>query len=161
MRVLVAGASGTVGKVLVPALVARGHRVLGLVRSQQSASLAQGLGAQPVIADALDQAAVMACAQKFQPDAVARELTALPASTDLRHFAKVFEQTNRLRTAGLDNLLAAARAPLRLDDRRARWLECQVQAHVRVAAAVRVMARRFPARTVMNPRFGAEPERHR
>jgi 2-alkyl-3-oxoalkanoate reductase len=110
MRVLVAGASGTVGKVLVPALVARGHQVLGLVRTQQSASLAHGLGAQPVIADALDRDAVMACAKRFEPEAVAHELTALPPTTDLRHFAKVFEQTNRLRTLGLDNLLAAARA---------------------------------------------------
>lgn len=110
MRVLVAGASGVVGKVVLPALVARGHTVMGLVRSPSSAAPVEGLGAQPAIVDALDAAAVRDCLQRFQPHAVAHELTALPATTDLRHFAEVFEQTNRLRTAGLDNLLAAARA---------------------------------------------------
>jgi uncharacterized protein YbjT (DUF2867 family) len=50
MRVLVAGASGTVGKIPVPALMARGQQVLGLMRSQQSASLTQSLGAQPTFA---------------------------------------------------------------------------------------------------------------
>ena len=110
MRVLVAGASGTVGKVLVPALVARGHTVMGLVRSPSSAARVEGLGAQPAVVDALDCAAVRNCLQQFRPHAVAHELTALPATTDLRHFAKVFEQTNRLRTTGLDHLLASARA---------------------------------------------------
>jgi 2-alkyl-3-oxoalkanoate reductase len=110
MRVLVAGAAGVVGRVLVPALVARGHKVLGLVRSDNSASRVQSLGAQPVIADALDRTSIAECVQRFQPDAITHQLTALPASTDLRRFAKVFEQTNRLRTVGLDNLLAAARA---------------------------------------------------
>jgi 2-alkyl-3-oxoalkanoate reductase len=110
MRVLVAGAGGVVGKVLVPALAARGHKVLGLVHSEERASLVQSLGAQPVIADALDRTGIADCVQRFKPDAITHQLTALPASTDLRHFGKVFEQTNRLRTTGLDNLLAAARA---------------------------------------------------
>jgi 2-alkyl-3-oxoalkanoate reductase len=109
MRVLVAGAGGVVGRVLVPALLARGHKVLGLVHGKDGASRVHSLGAQPAIADALDGTSIADCVQRFQPDAITHQLTALPASTDLRHFAKVFEQTNRLRTVGLDNLLAAAR----------------------------------------------------
>jgi 2-alkyl-3-oxoalkanoate reductase len=110
MRVLVAGASGVVGRVLLPALVARGHKVMGLVRRPSSGAQVARLGAEPAVIDALDAAAVHDCLRRFRPNAVAHELTALPASDDLRHFAKVFEQTNRLRTSGLDNLLAAARA---------------------------------------------------
>jgi 2-alkyl-3-oxoalkanoate reductase len=110
MRVLIAGAGGVVGTVIVPALVARGHTVMGLVRSQPSAARVESQGAQPAVVDALDADAVRACLQAFRPHAVAHELTALPRSMDLRHFAKVFEPTNRLRTVGLDILLAASRA---------------------------------------------------
>lgn len=110
MRVLVAGASGVVGKALVPALLARGHTVAGIVRKSASAEFLARLGATPIVADALDRPAMMACVADFGPEIVTHQLTALPATTDLRKFARLFEQTNRLRTEGLDNLMNAARA---------------------------------------------------
>jgi 2-alkyl-3-oxoalkanoate reductase len=113
MRIVVAGASGVVGKVLVPALVARGHQVLGLVRSATGASLVARAGAEPALVDALDQSAVLKQFQLFGPVAVIHQLTALSAVTDLRDFFrdfdKVFAQTNLLRTRGTDNLLLAGR----------------------------------------------------
>ena len=113
MRIVVAGASGVVGKVLVPSLVARGHEVLGLVRSAAGASAVVRTGAEPALVDALDQSAVLEQFRLFRPQAIVHQLTALSATTDLRDFVRdfdrVFAQTNLLRTRGTDNLLAAGR----------------------------------------------------
>ena len=109
MRVLVAGASGAIGRTLVPALLARGHQVAGLVRTEASGALVAGQGAVPFVADALVPVGVSACFEQFRPEAVAHQLTALSAAADLRHFDRVFAKTNALRTRGTDILLAAAR----------------------------------------------------
>ena len=109
MRVLVAGASGAIGRALVPALLARGHEVAGLVRSEEGGASVADQGAEPLIADALEPLAVMACFERFRPDAVAHQLTALTAVLDLRDFDAAFAKTNALRTRGTDNLIAAAR----------------------------------------------------
>ena len=109
MRVLVAGASGAIGRALVPALLARGHEVAGLVRSEEGGASVADQGAEPLIADALEALAVMACFERFRPDAVAHQLTALTAVVDLRDFDAAFAKTNALRTRGTDNLIAAAR----------------------------------------------------
>jgi 2-alkyl-3-oxoalkanoate reductase len=110
MRILVAGASGAIGKTLVPALVKRGHTVAGIIRSVTNSALVEKLGATPVTADALDPAAVLMAFRAFRPDVVIHQLTAIPANPNLFNFDKVFALTNRLRTEGTDNLLAAARA---------------------------------------------------
>ena len=110
MRVIVAGASGAVGKVLVPELVRRGHEVAGLVRSAAGDSLVRKLGAEPLVTDALDRQALLERLARVLPNAVIHQLTALPSHFDLRDFDAVFAQTNRLRTEGTDNLIAAARA---------------------------------------------------
>jgi len=109
MRIVVAGASGAIGKVLVPSLLARGHKVLGLVRSADGASRVAQSGAEPALVDALDQSMLLEPCRLFRPDAIVHQLTALPANTDLRDFDRVFAQTNLLRTKGTDNLLAACR----------------------------------------------------
>jgi 2-alkyl-3-oxoalkanoate reductase len=109
MRVLVAGASGAIGRALVPALLARGHEVAGLVRNEEGGARVANQRAEPLIADALDASAVMACFERFRPEAVAHQLTALAAAIDLRDFDAVFAKTNALRTRGTDNLVAAAR----------------------------------------------------
>lgn len=109
MRILVAGASGVAGRSLIPALVARGHAVAGLVRKDRSAALVERMGARPFVADALDAARVQQCLEDFRPEAVTHQMTALPQSMDLRDFERVFAATNALRTRGLDILLAAAR----------------------------------------------------
>src|SRR3954449_7165581 len=109
MKVFLAGASGALGKRLVPQLIDRGHTVVGTTRSQSKAALLRDLGAEPVVVDALDRDAVVAAVTGAKPDAIVHQLTAL-SDIDFRKFDKSFELTDRLRTEGTDNLLAAARA---------------------------------------------------
>ena len=58
MRIFVAGASGALGKQLVPRLVAGGHEVVGMTRSERGAELVRGMGARAAIADALEPESV-------------------------------------------------------------------------------------------------------
>jgi len=109
MRVLVAGATGAVGTRLVPQLVERGHEVIGTSRSSENAPLLRALGAEPVVLDVLDPDATSQAVASAEPDAIVHEATALAGKTDFRHWDESFAGTNRLRTAGTDSLLAAAR----------------------------------------------------
>jgi 2-alkyl-3-oxoalkanoate reductase len=110
MKVFVAGASGAIGKRLVPVLVKAGHAVFGMTHSPVKAAAIRAAGAEPVIADALDAQAVMTSVKSAQPDAVIHELTAIPSRLNFRKVNREFALTDRLRTEGTDNLLAAARA---------------------------------------------------
>jgi nucleoside-diphosphate-sugar epimerase len=110
MKVLVAGASGALGKQLVPRLVANGHEVVGTTRSESNRELILELGATPAVADALDADQVARVVAEAEPDVIAHELTALSGDFDLRHFERTFAETNRLRTEATDHLLAAGRA---------------------------------------------------
>jgi nucleoside-diphosphate-sugar epimerase len=110
MNIFVAGANGAIGKQLVPQLVAAGYQVTAMSRSQRHVELLRSLGAEPVIADALDPAAVMRAVRDAQPEVIIHELTALTDAKDYKHFDREFALTNRLRTEGTEHLLAAARA---------------------------------------------------
>jgi len=110
MRVFVAGASGALGKHLVPRLVADGHEVIGMIRSESKRDLVSGLGARPVVADALDFDDVMRVVAEAEPEVILHQLTSIPGNLEPRHFDRDFAPTNRLRTEGTDHLLAAARA---------------------------------------------------
>jgi len=110
MKVFVAGATGAIGKQLVPMLVERGHEVTGMTRTPAKADLIRSLGARPVVADALDREAVSQAVAEAQPEAVIHQLTAIDAGSMSRSLDKAFTLTNRLRTEGTDHLLAAARA---------------------------------------------------
>ncbi len=110
MKVFVAGASGVVGRYLIPQLIGAGHDVVAMTRSPGKTSWLRELGAEPVLADALDQPAVAAAVARARPQAVVHQLTAIPARPGARTFDRVFAPTNRLRTGGTDILLAAARA---------------------------------------------------
>jgi len=110
MRVFVAGATGAVGKRLVPQLIARGHDVIGTSRSRERADQLRAQGAEAVVLDVLDREAVGEAVLAARPDAIVHEATALAAVSDVRHFDRSFAATNRLRTEGTDALLAAARA---------------------------------------------------
>jgi nucleoside-diphosphate-sugar epimerase len=106
MRVLVAGATGALGVPLVRRLVAGGHTVLGLTRRAEAVPQLQALGASAVVADALDREALLRAVDPLGADAVVHELTAL-ATPPMRHSGMA--ATNRLRTEGSRNLLAAAK----------------------------------------------------
>lgn len=106
-RIFLAGATGAVGRALIPTLVRRGHVVAGLARRPGAV---RALGAEPIAADALDRDAVIAAVKGFAPDVVIHQLTELSSATSLWRFDRDFAQTNRLRTTGTDILIEAARA---------------------------------------------------
>ena len=110
MEVFVAGATGALGRQLVPRLVASGHGVVGMTRSASKRAVLRNLGATPVVADALDAEQVAGAVAAAEPEVIVHELTALAGPLDLRHFDRDFAATNRLRTDGTDHLLAAGRA---------------------------------------------------
>ena len=109
MRVLVAGASGAVGARLIPMLVAAGHDVTGLTRSPSKTGAVAARRSDPGRRGRPRRAAVREAVLSARPEVVVHEMTALANASDLRHFDRAFAQTNRLRTEGLDHLLAAAR----------------------------------------------------
>lgn len=110
MRVLVAGAAGAIGMRLVPQLVARGHQVTATTRSIDKVDRLRRLGAEPVVVDGLDAAAVGEAVALAEPDAIVHQMTALAGKADLRRFDTWFALTNKLRTTGTEHLLAAAEA---------------------------------------------------
>jgi nucleoside-diphosphate-sugar epimerase len=115
MKVFVAGATGVLGRALIPQLVARGHEVVGMTRSTSKQDLLRSLGARPVVADALDPDAVARAVASAEPEVIVHQLTALsgPMSVrDARHPERFRGaiMTNRLRMEGTDHLLAAGRA---------------------------------------------------
>ena len=110
MRVFLAGATGAVGRPLVRQLVAAGHTVVATTRTTSKFDLLRSLGAEPVAVDGLDAAAVGEAVATAEPDAIVHQMTQLAGLNDLKHFDRTFAGTNKLRTTGTDNLLAAARA---------------------------------------------------
>jgi nucleoside-diphosphate-sugar epimerase len=110
MRVFVAGATGAIGKQLVPRLVEAGHEVHGMTRSESKQAMLHELGAVPAVADALDPDQVAEAVGRTRPDVIVHQLTAIPARLDLRHFDRDFALTNRLRTEGTNHLLSAGQA---------------------------------------------------
>lgn len=109
MRVFVAGATGAMGRQLVPRLVKAGHEVHAMTRSEAKQDALRAAGAVPVVADALDPDQVARAVATARPEVIVHQLTAI-GPLDLRHFDRSFAQTNRLRTEGTDHLLSAARA---------------------------------------------------
>jgi nucleoside-diphosphate-sugar epimerase len=110
MRVLIAGATGAIGRRLVPLLVQHDHQVFGTTRSANKTGLLRSLGADPVILDGLDAAGVGEAVARARPDVIIHQMTALSGKPDMRHFDRWFAVTNALRTKGTEHLLAAAQA---------------------------------------------------
>jgi nucleoside-diphosphate-sugar epimerase len=109
VRVLVAGATGVIGRQLIPMLAAGGHQVVAMARHHR-AELITTCDMELVTADALDPSAVSAAVRAAAPDAVVNLLTAIPAGLNPKHMADQFLLTNRLRTEGTRSLLTAAAA---------------------------------------------------
>ena len=109
MRVLVAGATGVVGKQLVPQLIAAGHQVTATTRSPGKANGLRAAGADVAVVDGLDAVGVGEAVASAEPEVVIHQMTSL-SDFDLRHIDRTFAMTNELRTTGLDNLMAAAQA---------------------------------------------------
>lgn len=109
MRVLVVGAAGAIGSRLVPQLGQAGHEVIGTARSPERARLLSTTGAQFVVLDVLDAEGVRKAVRASEPDAIVYQATALAGVRVMRSLDKAFAGTNRLRTVGIDNVIAAAR----------------------------------------------------
>jgi nucleoside-diphosphate-sugar epimerase len=110
MKVFLAGATGVVGKRLVPLLVASGYEVVGMTRSQANEGWLRGVGAEPVVADGLDRSAVMQAVMRVEPEVIIHEMTGLTGVKSFKKFDDEFALTNRLRMEGTDYLLEAAQA---------------------------------------------------
>ncbi len=108
MRVFVAGATGVIGRPLLALLIGEGHEVTGMTRSAQRAEGLRAIGAEAVVADALDEAAVTAAVREARPDAVIHQLTSLPRRIDPRRIERDFELNDRLRSEGTRILVRAA-----------------------------------------------------
>jgi 2-alkyl-3-oxoalkanoate reductase len=106
LRYFVAGATSAIGKPIISELRSLGHEVFGLTRSQSKVEYIENLGATAYVADVLDPEAIQQALSDIRPEVVVQVLNALPKNGPRK--ASDFEATNRLRTSGTDNLLAAA-----------------------------------------------------
>jgi len=108
MRVFVTGATGALGRHLVPGLVRAGHEVIATTRKPGNVARLREAGAEPVVLDGLDREAVIEAVLAAEPEVIVHEMTALADMRRLRKVDQEFAATNALRTRGTDNLLAAA-----------------------------------------------------
>jgi nucleoside-diphosphate-sugar epimerase len=108
VKVLVAGATGVIGRRLVPQLLGAGHDVTAMVRSEDAARAAQGTGARHVRADALNAQGTMRAVAQAAPEVLVHQLTSIPARIDPRRLERDFAVNDRLRGEGTRNLVAAA-----------------------------------------------------
>ena len=110
MRVFVAGATGVLGRRLLPALKAAGHESIAMTRSPAKAAALTAQGIETAVCDAYDAAGLARAVADARADQVVHLLTDLPADLNMRRFERETESTGRLRREGTRNLIAAARA---------------------------------------------------
>ncbi len=108
MKTFLAGASGVIGRRLLPVLREAGHEVVGKTRSESKLELLRSLGAEPVLCDAFDRAGLMDAVLAAQPDVVIHELTDIPRVIEPRKIGEPFATNDRLRREGTRNLVDAA-----------------------------------------------------
>jgi nucleoside-diphosphate-sugar epimerase len=109
VRVFLAGATGAIGRRLVPQLVEAGHQVTAITRSKEKLAMLSELGAEPVLCDVFDAGRLGSVVAQAEPDAVINELTDLPQSLNPRKLKEYYAANNRVRREGTTNLLDAAR----------------------------------------------------
>ena len=108
MRVFVAGATGAIGRPLVPRLLAAGHEVTGMTRSEDRAQSLRGAGAEAVVGDVYDSDGLTRALREARPEVVVNELTDIPPALNPRRFESQMAGLNRIRTEGYRNLVSAA-----------------------------------------------------
>jgi uncharacterized protein YbjT (DUF2867 family) len=106
MRIFLAGASGVLGQRLIPRLVQAGHLVAGMTRSPGKIELLRQLGAEPILCDVFDRAALLQAVRDFKPDVILNQLTDLP--DDVAQIREHGDRNARIRTEGNQNLIETA-----------------------------------------------------
>jgi nucleoside-diphosphate-sugar epimerase len=109
MKVFVAGASGAVGRRMIPRLLAAGHAVVGMTRDRAKAESIKRTGADAVVCDVFDRPRLTAAVSAVSPGAIVHQLTDLPAAMNPRRLKTIYERNNRVRREGTANLIAAGR----------------------------------------------------
>jgi nucleoside-diphosphate-sugar epimerase len=107
-RIFLAGASGVIGSRLTPLLLSAGHYVCGTTRSKAKADALCSLGAEPVVVDVFDAAALSRAVAAARPDVVIHQLTDLPKDLNPREMGAAIARTARIRNEGTGNLVRAA-----------------------------------------------------
>src|SRR6185436_19059359 len=120
MHILIAGATGAAGRALIPHLIENGHTVTGTSRSAAKADQIKALGATPAVMDGLDAASVKRAVEAANPDVIVHQMTAL-TGMKVGKIDRQFEVTDRLRTEGTRNLIAAAPDTLLIAQSFAGW----------------------------------------
>ncbi len=110
MRVFVAGATGVIGRRLLPALRTAGHEPIAMTRSPGKAHALEAQGIETAVCDAYDAEGLTQAVADARADQIVHLLTDLPEDINMRRFERELESTGRLRREGTRNLLAAARA---------------------------------------------------
>ena len=109
MKVFLAGATGAIGKQLVPQLVEAGHQVTAMTRSKEKLGMLNELGAEAIVCDVFDAGRLGSVMARAEPDAVINQLTDLPQSLNPRKLKEYYAANNRVRREGTANLLDAVR----------------------------------------------------
>jgi len=110
MKILLAGATGAIGRRLVPLLVEAHHHVIGTTRSADKVGALQAAGAEPAVVDVFDGPALAGLLADVRPELVIHQLTDLPPGLDPARMAEAGPRNAHLRKAGTRNLIDAARA---------------------------------------------------
>lgn len=108
MNIFLAGASGVIGRRLVPMLRDAGHRVTGTTRSPEKAAALETLGASGVVVDVFDARALLKAMNVAHPDVVIHQLTDLPDTIDPQTYAAALARNSKVRIEGTPNLVNAA-----------------------------------------------------
>jgi len=108
MRVFVAGATGAIGRPLVPRLLAAGHEVVGLTRSDEKAAALRAAGCEAAVCDVYDAEGLGRALREAAPEVVVNELTDIPPALNPRKYEEQMAGLNRIRTEGYRNLVRAA-----------------------------------------------------
>ena len=107
-RVFLAGATGAIGKRLIPLLLQSGAMVFGTTRSKASAGELQSRGIEPIVVDVFDAPALTRAMVAVSPEVVVHQLTDLALIHDRGRLMEALTRNTRLRTEGTHNLVAAA-----------------------------------------------------
>jgi nucleoside-diphosphate-sugar epimerase len=106
--IFLAGASGVIGRRLVPLLIEAGHRVTGATRSSERAEVLRHAGVKPVMVDVFDVMALKSAVADVAPDVVIHQLTDLALFSDAATRAEALERNAQIRVQGTANLVVAA-----------------------------------------------------